>query len=134
MKKKAPARNQRKSTRKQLKQQDLLEVTVRSAKATEQRNRKLVTWTCVLFLFAAAAGGIWYGAREGLRRFFWENPDYKLSEVEVHTDGSMTREQILGASGIREGANIFSINISKARENLTRLPQVEFAEIQRRRH
>lgn len=129
--KKPPIRNQRRSSRKQIKQQNLLEVTVRSAKAAEQRNRRLVTWTCVLALVAMTIGGIYYGAREGLRRFLWENPDYNLAEIEISTDGSLGREQVLDATGIRQGVNIFRINIWKAREKLTELPQVEVAEIER---
>ncbi len=104
---------------------------MRSAKAAEQRNRRLVTWACVLILVAATIGGVYYGAREGLRRFLWENPDYELAEIEVATDGSLSREQILEVVGIRQGMNIFRINIWKAREKLTELAQVEVAEIQR---
>lgn len=128
---KSPIRNQRRSSRKQIRQQNLLEVTVRSAKAAEQRNRWLVTWSCVLILVAMAIGGIYYGVREGLRRFLWENPDYDLAEVEISTDGSLAREQVLEVTEIRQGMNIFRINIWKAREKLTELPQVDVAEIQR---
>jgi len=129
---KMPFSNKRVSTRKQRKQQHLLDVKVRSGKAREQRNRHLLTWSCMLILLAAAGGGIYYGAREGLRRFVWENPEYQLKEVEITNEGgSLLREQIVEAAGVHEGSNIFTVNISKMRESLLQIPQVETAEVQR---
>jgi len=126
-----PARNQRNSSRKQRKQQHLLDVKVRSRAATRQRNRRVLAWFCSVFLFCGAIGGILYGGREALRRFFWQNPDYNLAEVAIHTDGPLTREQIIQATNIHEGRNIFTINLSAARKGLMTLPQVERAEIER---
>jgi cell division protein FtsQ len=127
----AQPRNQRVSSRKQRKQQHLLDVKVRSRAANRQRNRRVLAWLSGLLLFCAAIGGIGYGGREALRRFFWQNPDYNLVEVAIHTDGSLTREQIIAAAGIQEGKNIFAINLSNARKGLIALPQVERAEIER---
>jgi cell division septal protein FtsQ len=135
MKAKTPARsqsrNQRVSSPKQRKQQHLLDVKMRSRAANRQRNRRVMAWLSGVFLFCAAVGGIVYGGREALRRFFWQNPDYNLVSVAIHTDGSLTREQIIAATGIHEGKNIFAINLSAARKGLMALPQVERAEIER---
>ncbi len=127
----AQPRNQRVSSRKQRKQQHLLDVKVRYRAATRQRNRRALVWFSWLFLFCAAVGGIGYGGREALRRFFWQNPDYNLKAVKIHTDGTLSREQIIGATNIREGVNLFAINLSAARKGLLALPQVERAEIER---
>jgi cell division protein FtsQ len=124
-------RNQRVSSRKQRKQQHLLDVKVRSRAANRQRNRRVLACLSGMFLFCAAIGGVCYGSREALRRFFWQNPDYNLAEVAIHTDGSLTREQIVQATGIHEGSNIFAINLSTARKALMALPQVQRAEIER---
>jgi cell division septal protein FtsQ len=126
-----PARNQRNSSRKQRKQQHLLDVKVRSRAATRQRNRRALVWLSTVFLFCGAIGGIVYGSREALRRFFWQNPDYNLAEVAIHSDGPLTREQIIEATDIHEGRNIFTINLSAARKGLMALPQVDRAEIER---
>ena len=126
-----PARNQRLSSTRQRKQQHLLDVKVRSRAATRQRNRRVLAWLSGAFLLCAMAGGAWYGGRQALRRFFWQNPDYALAGVEIHTDGSLTRDQILQATGIVEHKNIFAINLSAARKGLMALPQVDRAEIER---
>jgi cell division septal protein FtsQ len=124
-------RNQRVSNTRQRKQQHLLEVTVRHDKAVAQRNRAIFFFTCKLVFFTALIGGAYMGGREALRRFFWENPDYFLSDVRVATDGSLTREQALAVGGIREGRNIFTVDLGKAQAALMELPQAERVEVQR---
>lgn len=131
MKPRQPPRNQRNSSSKKRKQQHLLNVKVRSRAANRQRNRAVLAWLSVVFLFCGAIGGIVYGGREAVRRYFWQNPDYNLSEVEIHTDGPLTRDQILRATGIQEGKNIYAISLSDARKGLMALPEVDRADIER---
>jgi cell division septal protein FtsQ len=122
---------QRISTRKQRRQQHLLDVKVRSRKAAEQRNRKIIQLLCVLLLAASLSFGFYKGVRKALAHFFWENPNYQLRQVEISSDGVLTRQEILDVAQIREGGNIFTVNLSFAREKLAQLPQVERVELQR---
>ena len=124
-------RNQRLSTSRQRKQQHLLDVKVRSYKFKQQRNRKAVLGLCKIVLVVSGIAGVYYGGRECLNRFLWKNPDYNVTNIEIRDDGTLSREQVLTASGIAEGKNIFLVNLSKARENLSQLPQVEHAELER---
>lgn len=124
-------RNQRVSTSRQRRQQHLLDVKVRSYKFKQQRNRRAILGLCKVTLVVSLLAGLYYGGREGLNRLLWKNPDYNLTNVEINDDGTLSREQILAAAGIVEGRNIFTVNLSKARENLSQLPQVEHAELER---
>ena len=54
-----------------------------------------------------------------------------MTDVEIHDDGPLTREQIIAATNIHEGKNIFTINLSAARKGLMALPQVDRAELER---
>jgi cell division septal protein FtsQ len=123
--------NQRLSTSRQRKQQHLLDVKVRSYKFKQQRNRKVVNALFKMILLASLAGAVWYGGRECLNRFLWRNPDYILTTVEISDDGTLSREQIQDTAHIHEGGNIFLVNLSKARDSLSLLPQVERVELER---
>ena len=91
-------------------------------------------WVGRLFkvvLLAACAGGIFYGAKHGWKKFFWENPDYALSNITFNSDGTLTREQAIAAAKLKTGVNIFTYRTGAVRDALRTFPQVESAEVTR---
>ncbi|MDQ6766110.1 MAG: FtsQ-type POTRA domain-containing protein, partial [Verrucomicrobiota bacterium] len=125
------ARNQRVSNTRQRRQQHLLDVKVRSHKAVAHRNHRLIVVASKVLLSALILGGLIFGIRYGANRLFFDNPDYRLSKIEVQTDGTLQREQIIKAAQIREGENIFSVNLASVHERLQQLPQVDEVQVVR---
>jgi cell division septal protein FtsQ len=125
-------RNRRVSNHRQRRQQHLLDVKVRSRSAIQHRNRRILVVASKLALTLALCFGIYLAAREGAKRFFFENPDYRLSTIDVQTDGSLPREQILQIAGLHEGENIFRVNLGAVRDALQQLPQVDDAQVLRK--
>jgi cell division septal protein FtsQ len=70
--------------------------------------------------------------REAARRLFFENRDFQLKTIELQTDGTLQREQVLGAADLREGENIFSVNLGRVRDRIRELPQVDDVEVMRK--
>src|SRR3954469_793582 len=125
-------RNRRLSNVRQRRQQHLLDVKVRSRRATQHRIRSAmgVLWKLafiVVFCVAAYAG-----AREAVKRLFFENPEYHVQTIELQTDGTLQREQVLKAAGLHEGANIFSVNLASVRDRIQQLPQADEVEVMRK--
>ena len=125
-------RNQRVSNPRQRKQQHLLDVKVRSRKATQHRNRRLLVFVSKIVLAAGLCAGIYLGLRVGARRFFFENPDYNLVTIDIQTDGTLQRDQILKAADLREGENIFRVNLAHVHDVLQQLPQVDEIQVVRK--
>jgi len=126
------ARNQRVSSFRQRRQQHLLDVKVRSRKAVQHRNRKFLVVVSKIALVIALLAAIYVGARVAAKRFFIDNPDYKLSAIELQTDGTLQREQILSVADLHEGENIFRVNLARVHERLQELPQVDEVEVIRK--
>ena len=126
------ARNRRVSSFRQRRQQHLLDVKVRSRKAVQHRNRRVLVVFSKIALVIALISAIYVGGRIAAKRFFIDNPDYKLSAIEVQTDGTLQREQILSVADLREGENIFQVNLARVHERLQELPQVDEVEVVRR--
>ena len=126
------AKNERVSNSRQRRQQHLLDVRVRSHKATRHRNRRVLVAISKIGLTAAVCTGLFIGVRFGAKRLFFENPDYRLSQIEVQTDGTLQREQILKTADLREGENIFSVNLARVQEHLLQLPQVDEVQVVRK--
>jgi len=125
-------RNRRVSNVRQRRQQHLLDVKVRSRKATQHRTRRVLALLSRVTVLAGLCAAIYVGAREGAKRFFFENADYQLRAIELQTDGTLQREQILKVADLHEGENIFSVNLGRVRDNLQRLPQVDDVEVVRK--
>ena len=125
-------RNRRLSSFRQRRQQHLLDVKVRSRKAVAHRNRKVLVVFSKIALVVALIAAIYVGGRIAAKRFFLDNPDYKLTNIEVQTDGTLQREQILSVAELREGENIFRVNLARVHERLQDLPQVEEVELVRK--
>jgi cell division septal protein FtsQ len=126
------ARNRRLSTFRQRRQQHLLDVKVRSRKAVQHRNRKVLVAFSKVALVIAVVSALYVGGRIAAKRFFLDNPDYKLIKIEVQTDGTLQREQILAIADIREGENIFRVNLARVHDRLQELPQVDEVEVVRK--
>ena len=125
-------KNQRVSNTRQRRQQHLLDVRVRSHKATQHRNRRILVTLSKIVLVLALGAGVFLGIRFGAKRFFFENPDYQLSQIEIQTDGTLQRDQVLKAAELREGGNIFGVNLAQVRDRLQQLPQVDEVQVTRK--
>lgn len=123
--------NKRISSSRQRKQQHLLDVKLRASTERSRRFRAISGFIFKTVFFGGLIAGAWFGGKEALRRFVWENPDYYLHDINFATDGALTREQVLTAGNIVEGRNIFTVDLAHAREGIEHLPQVESAVVQR---
>ena len=130
--KKPRVRNQRVSNSRQRRQQHLLDVKVRSRTLTQLRNRRVTVLVSKIALAGLVCAGVVFGVREGAKRLFFENPDYAVSEIDVQTDGTLQREQILKIAQLREGKNIFHVNLADVHDRLQQLPQVDEVQVERK--
>jgi cell division septal protein FtsQ len=131
-KQRSKPRNIRISKPRQRRQQHLLDVKVRSRRATQHRNRRVLVIISKVVLGIGLCVGLYMGAREGARRFFFENPDYRLSQIELLTDGTLQREQILKMTRLREGENIFHVNLARVHDAIQQMPQVDEVQVTRK--
>ena len=124
--------NRRLSTSRQRRQQHLLDVKVRARRASHHRNRRILVAISRVVLVLALVAGLYYGVRTGLNRFFFQNPEYFLSTIAIQTDGTLQRDQILKTAQLREGLNIFSVNLAEVHDRLQQLAQVDDVQVERK--
>src|SRR5437667_9899369 len=131
-KKSSRARNRRVSNVRQRRQQHLLDVKVRSRRATQHRIRRAMGVLCRVFLIAALCGAAYAGVREGARRLLFENSDFQIKTIELQTDGTLQREQVLKAADLHEGENIFKVNLAQVHDRIQQLPQTDEVQVVRK--
>jgi POTRA domain-containing FtsQ-type protein len=126
------ARNRRLSNVRQRRQQHLLDVKVRSRRAAQHKVRSAMGVLWKIALVAGLCAGGYVGAREAATRLFFENPDYQVKTIELQTDGTLQREDVLKTAGLHEGENVFSVNLAQIRDRVQQLPQADEVEVVRK--
>ena len=126
------SRNRRVSNMRQRRQQHLLDVKVRSRRATAHRVRRAMGAFSRVILIVGLLAAVCAGVREAARRLFFENPDYQLKTIELQTDGTLQREQVLKAADLHEGENIFKVNLARVYDCIQQLPQTDEVQVLRK--
>ncbi len=109
----------------------LLDVRMRTATSRRRRRQTIVRWISSVLLVAAIGTGAFFGLRTSLDKFFFKNSEYTLRRISFDLDEILTREEALAATGLREGVNIFSVDLAKVEAALRAIPQIENVRIER---
>lgn len=102
---------------------------IREHEAVERRRRGFRTamWLIAAMIVFGLGWVTWHEALE-------KNPQFLLKAVVVNTEGTLTRQQIVAATGLTEDTNILTMNLRDVRARIERLPQVKSAVIHRDYH
>lgn len=109
----------------------LLDVQIRTSTARRQRNEKVGKWVFNLVLLGSVSVAAVLGLKTGLDKFFFQNADYTLKRISLDLDNILTREEALEETGLREGENIFSVDLAKVEAKLKAIPQVASVHVER---
>ena len=83
------------------------------------------------FLMLALTGGLG-GTVYGIKKWISTCSYFFVSSIEVHGEKRLTDREIIDLSGIKEGDNIFAVDLKSVSEKLSRQPWIRFAEVDRR--
>lgn len=102
---------------------------IREHEAEERRRRGFRTamWMIAAMIVIGLGWVTWHEALE-------KNAQFLLKEVKVNTEGTLTREQIVAATGLTTATNLLTMNLREVRAKIEQLPQVKSAVIHRDYH
>ena len=102
---------------------------IREHEAVERRRRGFQTaiWLIAAMIIFGLGWVTWHEALE-------KNPQFLLKTVVVNTEGTLTRQQLVAATGLTEDTNVLTMNLREVRGKIERLPQVKSALVQRDYH
>jgi cell division protein FtsQ len=127
-----PTRKVNRRLRNTLTRAHLLDVRMRTATTRRRRRETIVRWISNVLLTIAIGTAGYFGLQVALDRFFFKNTEYTLRRISFNLDGILTREEALEATGLREGVNIFAVDLAKVETALRAIPQVQDVRIDRK--
>jgi cell division septal protein FtsQ len=127
-----PPRKVNRRLRNTLSRAHLLDVRMRTSTTRRRRRETIIRWVSKLFLVAAIGTAAFFGLRTAIDRFFFKNTEYTLQRISFSLDGILTREEALAATGLREGVNIFAVDLAKVENALRAIPQVQDVRLDRK--
>ncbi len=104
---------------------------MRSNQAASQRRRWWFGLSAKVLLALCLGTGLYVGIKKGAAWLVLKNPDYNVSVLNVETDGVLSPESVLDAADLHKGANIFMVNLSRAKARVEAIPQVERVQVTR---
>jgi cell division protein FtsQ len=104
---------------------------VHSEHQTRERIERGTIFAAVVIALGLFGLALYWLIRFTADRFFYHNPDFALTQIEVETDGHLTRDQIVNLAGIRRGQSVFEVNLPQAKRDLELDPLIECAEVAR---
>jgi len=111
--------------------QQLLDVKIRSSTARRQRRARFWGVAFFVLFWGGLLAGCYFSVSTLLDKFFFKNPAYTIRCVHLELDGALTPEEVASATNIREGTNIFVVDLEAARTKLESIPRVAGASIER---
>ncbi len=108
-----------------------LDVRMSTKKTSRQRLVQQSCWVIKIAAVALTLLSLTASVKWVYRKVFFENTDFRLRELTIHSNGVLSGAQVLAASGISEGMNLIEIDLVELREKIESLPLVEEAVVTR---
>ncbi len=74
---------------------------------------------------------VWRVSEWALNRFVYTNPTFAIEEIEVQTDGIIPLEQLREWTGVKEGENLFAVDIRRLTRDLKLNTLIQDAAVER---
>ncbi|MBI5686389.1 MAG: FtsQ-type POTRA domain-containing protein [Verrucomicrobia bacterium] len=123
-------KNPRESRRKQ-RDPYRLNVKVRAPHRTQAQLGKAVMSLAVLLTIGLVSYGSFRAFQYFVQQAFTTNAKYNITAIQVENDGGLSREEIVTLAGVREGQNLYAVDLGAIRGTLESNPMIRRAEIHR---
>ena len=109
----------------------VLDVKLRSDQVRATRFRMVSVAACVVFGTVFGLYLFWRSGEWLLDKFVYENADFAIQTVEVHSDGVISPEQLRRWSGVKQGANLIGLDLTIVKRNLEMISVVDSVSVER---
>lgn len=111
--------------------QTVLHMAVNSRRQSQKKQRIIWGGAGLLVTLVLTGYATHFVMGQVMQRFFYENPDFALQNVEIHNTGSLSRAEIMDWAGLSKGQNVIQINLKAVENRLTQMPYIAGVKVER---
>ncbi len=108
-----------------------LDVKVRCSQRVQAQVGRGMLWLATLMAAGLVVFGLYHAFTFFVSKSLTENAAYNINEIKIETDGTLPHPQIVDLAGVREGQNLFAVDLPGVRAALESHPVIRRAEIRR---
>lgn len=127
----ATKKPKKKAVNRRKKDRHVLDVKLRNDQIRKQRAKFATGLFSVLFVVAVIVLIAWRGVDWSLSEFVYRNPAFAIRQIDVTTDGYLTRETILQWAGVKPKDNLMALDLRNVKRKLERVPVIAAASLER---
>ena len=124
-------RRENKNRNRRLGRGHVLDVKLRSDQVRANRMRLGAILLSVVFGTFFGLYLVWRTGELLLDKFVYHNPDFAIQNIEIQTDGVITKDQLRRWSNVRPGANLFALDLANVRRSLEMESAIETASVEK---
>jgi hypothetical protein len=109
----------------------VLDVKMRVQHTRALRVRFAAATFTILLTLTVAGLALWRGSEWALEHWIYKNPAFNIHKVDVQTDGVIPLHQIRNWAGVKEGQNIWTVDLFRVRRDLETQPLIQSASVER---
>jgi cell division septal protein FtsQ len=108
-----------------------LDVKLRTSQTRAARTRKVGTGIGVVFALAVIALVVWRGGEWLLNALIYRNDAFTVQQIDVQTDGVLTRDIIRSWAKVKVGENLMALDLLRVKHDLETQPPIQFVAVER---
>jgi cell division protein FtsQ len=124
-------RHDNKNRNRRLGRGHVLDVKLRSDQVRANRMRLATILCSIGFGTFFGLYLVWRTGEVLLDKFVYENPDFAIQNVEIQTDGVISKDQLRRWSNVKAGANLFALDLANVKRSLEMESAVETASVEK---
>src|SRR5215469_6464624 len=123
--------HKRKMTNRRLGRVRVLDVKLRASKVRAARARRAIIALGVCFGTVFGLYASWCLGELALNKFVYENPSFSIQQIDVQTDGVISRDQLRHWSGVKSGQNLLALDLARVKRDLEMMPIIDSVSVER---
>jgi hypothetical protein len=124
-------REQKNQKNRRLNRRRVLDVKLRSSQVRAVRVRRAVVVLGITFGTGLGLYLLWHAGSWALDKFVYENPEFAIQRIDVHTDGIIAPDQLRRWSGVKPGDNLIALDLAAVKRNLELVSMIDVVSVER---